>query len=306
MKTALLFSGQGSQYVGMASDIYAQFESAKNLIDRADEVLGYSLSDICFNGPIETLKETRYTQPALFVHEIALLQLLKDKVEFHATAGHSLGEFSALVAANVLTFEDALQLVALRGKLMFEIGTIQPGAMAAIIGLDDSKVEELCESITDGIVVTANYNSPGQVVISGDAEAVKNSLTSFKEAGARMVTELPVSGAFHSPLMKPAQEQLAQAINATPFQDATKDVYCNVSGTIQTNAQDLRVSLINQLVSPVRWTQTLVNMQRAEILNYIEIGPKNVLQGLVKRTLQQVTISGFDTAEQVRRVLQSE
>lgn len=306
MKTALLFSGQGSQYVGMASDIYAQFESAKNLIDRADEVLGYSLSDICFNGPIETLKETRYTQPALFVHEIALLQLLKDKVEFHATAGHSLGEFSALVAANVLTFEDALQLVALRGKLMFEIGTIQPGAMAAIIGLDDSKVEELCESITDGIVVTANYNSPGQVVISGDAEAVKNSLTTFKESGARMVTELPVSGAFHSPLMKPAQEQLAQAINATPFQDATKDVYCNVSGTIQTNAQDLRVSLINQLVSPVRWTQTLVNMQRAEILNYIEIGPKNVLQGLVKRTLQQVTISGFDTAEQVRRVLQSE
>ncbi|MBX7156431.1 MAG: ACP S-malonyltransferase [Candidatus Kapaibacterium sp.] len=306
MKTALLFSGQGSQYVGMASDIYAQFESAKNLIDRADEVLGYSLSDICFNGPIETLKETRYTQPALFVHEIALLQLLKDKVEFHATAGHSLGEFSALVAAKVLTFEDALQLVALRGKLMFEIGTNQPGAMAAIIGLDDSKVEELCESITDGIVVTANYNSPGQVVISGDAEAVKNSLTSFKEAGARMVTELPVSGAFHSPLMKPAQEQLAQAINATPFQDAIKDVYCNVSGTIQTNAQDLRVSLINQLVSPVRWTQTLVNMQRAEILNYIEIGPKNVLQGLVKRTLQQVTISGFDTAEQVRRVLQSE
>ncbi|MBL7999863.1 MAG: ACP S-malonyltransferase [Candidatus Kapabacteria bacterium] len=304
MKRTLIFSGQGSQYVGMGKDLCETYTQARDTFAAADDILGYSISSICFDGPADTLKETRYTQPALFVHELAIINTLESNVPFDAVAGHSLGEYSALVAAGVLSFTDALRLVKLRGELMFKAGESQPGTMAAIIGLDDAVVEEICSSLRDGVIVAANFNSPGQVVISGDAVYLRAHLDAFKQAGARMVTELPVSGAFHSPLMKPAQEQLAEAIHATQFYDAVCDVYCNVTGAPERSAAMLRENLIAQLVSPVRWTQTLTSMHANGIDTYMEIGPKNVLQGLVKRTLTGVNISGIDTAAQLALALQ--
>ncbi len=290
---ALMFSGQGSQYVGMGQDLCSD-GAVRQLFQSADDILGYSLSEICWNGPVEKLRETRYTQPALFVHEAALLTNLLQRLAPSAVAGHSLGEYSALYAAGVLSFEDALKLVALRGELMFHAGLEQPGTMAAIVGLEDAKVEELCASIQGGIVVPANYNSPGQVVISGDQVVLRDSLAVFKEAGARMVTELQVSGAFHSPLMKPAQEKLAETIHRTAFVDAKVDVYCNADASLHRNAAELKEQLIAQLVQPVRWTQTLLAMKNAGIDEFVEIGPGKVLQGLVKRSLTEVRISGFD------------
>jgi [acyl-carrier-protein] S-malonyltransferase len=302
MSTAFLFSGQGSQYVGMAKELNSEYPQVTELIAKADSVLGFAISSIMFNGPEESLRETRYTQPALFVHEMAILSVLGDSIKPSAVAGHSLGEYSALVCAGVLSFESALKIVALRGALMFEAGTQEPGAMAAIIGLDDEVVIELCAKLSgeQGVIVPANFNSPGQLVISGNAELLRSSLGEFKSAGARMVTELPVSGAFHSPLMKPAQQELATAINNTEFAPATTDVYCNVTGTSERDGTTLRNNLIEQLVSPVLWTQTLKSMQSQGITDFVEIGPKNVLQGLVKRTLQGIVIKGIDTAEQVR------
>ncbi len=293
MARAFLFSGQGSQYVGMGQDLCAN-EHAAVVFRKADEILGYSLSTICWNGPVETLRETRYTQPALFVHEVAVLAALQQRVQADAVAGHSLGEYSALYCAGVLSFEEALKLVALRGELMFQAGLEQPGTMAAVVGLADEKVEELCATISAGIVVPANYNSPGQVVISGDAEPLRAALPLFKDAGARMVTELQVSGAFHSPLMQPAKETLAKALHAASFHDANIDVYTNVDARAHREAGLLREQLIAQLVSPVRWTQTLNAMKASGVDDFVEIGPGKVLQGLVKRSLQDVRMSGFD------------
>lgn len=300
---ALLFSGQGSQYVGMVKGLADEFPHAKARMEQADSILGFSLSTICYEGPAETLKETRYTQPALFVHEAILVDLLQDKLEFSAVAGHSLGEYSALYAAGVLGFEDTLKLVALRGELMFRAGEDKPGTMLAVIGLADEIVNEICEKLNGngGVIVAANYNSPGQVVVSGSADYLRQHITTFKEAGARMVTELPVSGAFHSPLLDSAKERLAEAIHSTMFNDSSVDVYCNISGKPEKNADVLRNSLIEQLVSPVRWTETMINMQSAGITNFIEIGPGKVLQGLVKRTLTGATFSGFDTAVDVQK-----
>lgn len=295
MSTAFLFSGQGSQYVGMARDLHEHRECARNLFARAHDILGYSLFDICSEGPAEKLKETRYTQPALFVHEAILIDAIRGRVKCSAVAGHSLGEYSAMYAAGVLSFDDALKLVSLRGKLMYEAGTVQPGTMAAIVGLSDDVVEGICREITGGVVVAANYNAPGQVVISGDAEAVRASLDQFKVAGARMVTELPVSGAFHSSLMKPAQQTLAAAIQETEFHDANVDVVCNVDAAVHRSAQSLREALIAQLVSPVRWTQSLETMFSSGVRDFLEIGPGKVLQGLVKRTLKEVAFRGIDT-----------
>ena len=302
---ALLFSGQGSQYVGMIKGLADEFPQAKARMEHADKILGFSLSTICYEGPAETLKETRYTQPALFVHEAILVDLLRDKLEFSAVAGHSLGEYSALYAAGVLGFEDALKLVALRGELMFRAGEDKSGTMLAVIGLADEVVNDICERLNgnDGVIVAANYNSPGQVVVSGSADFLRQHITTFKEAGARMVTELPVSGAFHSPLLDSAKERLAEAIHSTKFNDSSVDVYCNISGKPKKNTDALRNSLIEQLVSPVRWTETMMNMQSAGITNFIEIGPGKVLQGLVKRTLTGTTFSGFDTAADVLKVL---
>ncbi|MBI3259570.1 MAG: ACP S-malonyltransferase [Ignavibacteriae bacterium] len=302
---ALLFAGQGSQYVGMIKGLADEFPQAKARMEQADSILGFSLSSICYDGPVEILKETRYTQPALFVHEAILVDLLRDKLEFSAVAGHSLGEYSALYAAGVLGFDDTLKLVALRGELMFRAGEDKPGTMIAVIGLADEVVNNICEKLNGngGVIVAANYNSPGQVVVSGSADFLRQHIATFKEAGARMVTELPVSGAFHSPLLISAKERLAEAIHSTRFNDSSVDVYCNVSAKPEKNADELRNSLIEQLVSPVRWTETMKNMQSASITNFIEIGPGKVLQGLVKRTLSGATFSGFDIASDVQKIL---
>jgi [acyl-carrier-protein] S-malonyltransferase len=304
MKNALLFSGQGSQYVGMVRDLAERFPGVDAIVKRADEILGFELSKICFDGPPEVLKETRYTQPALFVHEAIIIHLLKGKLSFDAVAGHSLGEYSAMHAAGVLTFEEALKLVALRGDLMFRAGEKQPGTMFAVIGMDDAKVEEICQNLSkdeNSVVVAANYNSPGQVVISGSRDYLRENAAAFKNAGARMVTELPVSGAFHSPLMQSAKEELAAAIHKTDFEDAKADVYVNVSAAPLRKADDLKEALIQQLVSPVRWTQTMNAMQSAGITKFYEIGPGKVLQGLLKRTLKDIEIAGFDTAEDLEK-----
>ncbi len=307
MKTALLFSGQGSQYVGMLKDIYDKYPKAKEMIDSADKILGYELSEICFNGPADKLKETRYTQPALFLHSAVILALIKDKLNFDAVAGHSVGEYAALFAADVLSFEDALKLVSKRGELMFKAGEIMPGTMFAVINLADEKVEEVCKKLTEdgngNIVVAANFNCPGQVVVSGSAEYLRENANAFKDAGARIVKELQVSGAFHSPLLKPAKEDLEKAINATDFNDPKVAVYPNVLAEPVTSGSELKEHLIEQLMAPVRWTQTLNKMHSNGIAKYIELGPGNVLQGLVKRTLSDVEISGYDKVNDVDKIM---
>ncbi|MCX7929474.1 MAG: ACP S-malonyltransferase [Chlorobi bacterium] len=304
--TALLFSGQGSQYVGMGRSLYDANAAARQVFDYADQVLGYALTEICFEGPEEMLRQTRYTQPALFVHEAAILAALGN-FACTAVAGHSLGEYTALYAAGVFSLEDALRLVSLRGELMYTAGIERPGAMAAIIGLDDSTVESICREVA-GTVVAANYNSPGQLVISGDSDVVRALLPRFKDAGARLITELPVSGAFHSPLMASAREQLAEAINATTLYQPRCPVYMNASGLATQSIDEIRLLLIEQLTAPVRWTNIMRSMYDNGIRRFVEIGPKNVLQGLVRRTLgKEVDVVGIDTyddVENLRHMLQ--
>jgi [acyl-carrier-protein] S-malonyltransferase len=306
-KTALLFSGQGSQYVGMLKDIYEKYPEAKDLIDHADDILGYKISNICFDGPVESLKETRHTQPALFLHSSVVLQIVKDNLTFDACAGHSVGEYAALFAAGVLNFEDALKLVSLRGKLMFKAGEIEPGTMFAIINLPDEKVEQLCKELTEtgsgNVIVPANYNSPGQVVISGSQEYLRENASKFKEAGARMVSELQVSGAFHSPLLRHAKEELEMAINDISFSDAKTPVYSNVFASPITNGNEIKNALVLQLMSPVKWSQTLLKMKENGFSKFIELGPGNVLQGLAKRTLTDVEISGIDKSDDIEKIL---
>lgn len=305
MKKALVFSGQGSQYVGMMSGLYENYDLAKSMISKADEILGYELSKICFEGPIEVLKETRYTQPAIFLHSAVVFELAKVKINFDATAGHSVGEYAALYAAGVLSFEDALSLVSKRGQLMFEAGKELPGTMFAVINLADDKLEQLCKELSDAgnpnVIVPANYNSPGQIVISGSAEYLRANAPKFKEAGARMVTELVVSGAFHSPLMEPAKMELEIAINNINFNDAKVPVYSNVYSKPLVNAEDIKSALILQLTSPVKWAQSLLQMKEDGITSFTEFGPGTVLQGLVKRTLSEVEISGIDKAEDLQK-----
>jgi [acyl-carrier-protein] S-malonyltransferase len=338
--TALLFSGQGSQYVGMMRDLAAEFPEAAQMLAQADVIMAANesanesaqaitqraFSAICFDGPADTLKETRYTQPALFVHEAILTTLLRDKLSsshtaigapigapISAVAGHSLGEYSALFAAGVVDFETALRLVKLRGELMFRAGEHEPGTMAAVVGLDDDSVRAVCERLHDPdhnsdrtkILVAANFNSPGQVVISGSADYLRANMAAFKTAGAKLVKELPVSGAFHSPLMEGAKAELARAIEAAAFHDATVDVYANALAKPLRAAAELKSALVQQLVAPVLWTQSLVAMRSAGITTFYELGPGTVLQGLVKRTVEgaDVSISGFDTAAQVQAAL---
>lgn len=307
MSKVLLFSGQGSQYVGMMKDLAEKSQKAKELIQKADEILGFELSKICFEGPIETLKETRYTQPAIFLHSAVVFELIKDKIEFSATAGHSVGEYAALYASGVLSFESALKLVAKRGQLMFTAGEDLPGTMFAVINMPDEKVSEVCEKLTDAdagnYVVAANFNSPGQVVVSGSRDYLRENIGAFKEAGARLVKELVVSGAFHSPLMKPAQNELEIAINSVEFSNAAKPVYSNVYAKPLNNSEEIKSALIEQLTSPVLWTQSLNQMQIDGISDYMEIGPGNVLQGLTKRTLKEVNISGADKFEDVEKII---
>lgn len=290
---AFLFPGQGSQSVGMAKDHFESNNDFKKLFLKANDQLGYSLSDIMFEGPADKLMQTKYTQPAIFLHSVALFHQLNEYPD--AVAGHSLGEFSALVAAGVTDFETALDLVDLRGNLMQEAGDIHPGGMAAIIGMDDDVVDDICKQATSEIqkpVVAANYNCPGQLVISGDLDAVKKAVEIAKEQGCRLAKVLPVSGAFHSPLMKPALEGLKKRLEEITFNSPECPFYSNVTAKPTRDAGEVKDNLIAQLTSPVRWTQTLQNMEINGISHFVEIGPGKVLQGLVKRTVKNANITG--------------
>lgn len=287
MKTAYIFPGQGSQFPGMAKDLY---EPHKALMERANEILGFRITDIMFDGTADDLKATRVTQPAIFIHSTLLAMSQKEQPDM--VAGHSLGEFSALVAAGALSFEDGLRLVATRASEMQKCCEKVPGTMAAIIKLDDETIEKVCSGIPG--VVPANYNSPGQVVISGEIEAVESACAQLKEAGAKRALVLPVSGAFHSPLMEPARAALAQAIEATPFQAPRCPIYQNVTALPTTDPAQIKANVLKQLTSPVRWTKTVQNMIADGAGKFVEIGPGTVLQGLVSRiATEPVIIEGI-------------
>lgn len=281
---AFVFPGQGAQFVGMGKDMYTSSDIAKDLMDRANVILGYSLTDVMFEGTEEDLKETKITQPAIFLHSIARAQMNAASFAPHAVAGHSLGEFSALVAAGALDFESGLKLVHQRALAMQAACEIQESTMAAILGLDDNVVEEICASIEGEIVVPANYNCPGQLVISGTVAGIEQAVAKFQEAGARRALVLKVGGAFHSPLMEPAREQLAAAIEATPFHTPTCPIYQNVDAQPTTDPATIQRNLIAQLTSPVRWTQTLQNMIADGATSFTEVGGTGkVLLGMVKK-----------------------
>ncbi len=293
MSTAYLFPGQGSQFVGMAKDHYESNSSVSALVDQANDVLGIDLKSIMFQGPEEKLKQTEFTQPAIFLHSIALFNTLDANP--NAVAGHSLGEFTALVAGGALTFGDALKIVRKRGQLMQQAGASNPGTMAAIIGMNDEAVEELCSKAsgeTGKEVIAANYNCPGQLVISGYIEAVEKAVEIAKESGARMAMLLPVSGAFHSSLMQPAFDGLKESLENLEIKTPGCPIYSNYTAKPTTNPEEIRSNLLNQLMNPVRWTQTILNMVDNGVDSFVEVGPGKVLQGLVKRTHRKAEISG--------------
>jgi [acyl-carrier-protein] S-malonyltransferase len=306
MGTAFLFPGQASQFVGMGKDLYEQYAEARDLFDRADASLPFDLKRLCFEGPNEDLTQTRVTQPAIFVVSVITSHLLSPVINPSATAGHSLGEYSALVSAGALSFEDGLSCVALRGELMQNAGDERPGTMAAVIGLSGEKVIELCQesSANDEVVVPANYNSPGQIVVSGDVAAVQRLVEAAKPKGAKVAKRLNVSGAFHSPLMEPAANELAQKLSRTPFITPRVPVYLNVTGKATEDSQEIKKRLIDQLTHPVLWEQTLGTIVQDGVAdNFIEVGPGKVLQGLVKRTLKDSSFEGAGTVEQVQQLL---
>lgn len=292
---ALVFPGQGSQYVGMARDFHAGSAAARELCETADRLLGVPLSRICFEGPEETLRQTEYTQPAIFLHSMIAAAHRPGPAAAMA-AGHSLGEYSALVHAGAMSFEDGLRLVRLRGQLMQRAGEERRGTMAAVIGLDPEALEAVCaQAAARGVVQPANYNSPGQVVISGSVEGVHAAMELAKARGARMVKELVVSGAFHSPLMESAREGLRRALAETPIRDAAIPVYANVTAAPVRTADEIRSLLERQITSPVRWEETVRAMVRDGATAFHEIGPGKVLQGLVRRIDPAPAVRGFDT-----------
>jgi [acyl-carrier-protein] S-malonyltransferase len=279
---AYIFPGQGAQFTGMGKDLYDSKPAAKKLMDQADEILGFAITKIMFEGTADQLKETKVTQPAIFIHSVATA-LSSDDFKPDMVAGHSLGEFSSLVANGALSFEDGLKLVSKRALAMQRACEINPSTMAAIIGLDDIKVEEICKSVEGEIVVAANYNCPGQLVISGSIKGIDIACEKMKAAGAKRALPLQVGGAFHSPLMDPAKEELASAINATQFKQPGCPIYQNVNAESSIEIDVIKKNLIDQLTSPVRWTQTVKNMVRDGGKQFIECGPGKVLQGLVKK-----------------------
>lgn len=278
---ALVFPGQGAQFVGMGKDLYDANPEIKALMDSANDILGFDILNIMFNGTDEDLKQTSVTQPAIFIHSVAKAKSL-DISDAKMVAGHSLGEFSALVASGVLSFEDGLKLVSARAKAMQEACDVEAGTMAAILGLADEKVEEICAQVS-GVVIPANYNCPGQLVISGEVSAVEEACVKLKEAGAKRALVLPVNGAFHSPLMQSAQEKLAEAIHNTHFNDAKIPVYQNVTTTAITNAEEIKKNLIEQLTGSVKWTQSVQNMIKDGATHFVEVGPGKALQGMIKK-----------------------
>jgi [acyl-carrier-protein] S-malonyltransferase len=303
MKTALIFPGQGSQYVGMGKDWYDADAASRELFRRADRVLGFSLSAVCFEGPEEELRQTKNTQPAIFLHSVVAFSALR-AFGFHMTAGHSLGEYSALVAAGSIEFEDALRLVRLRGELMQAAGEQYPGTMAAVIGLSAKDLEGVCRDASSyGVVQPANYNSPGQVVISGSVAGVRRGMELAKEKGAKLVKELVVSGAFHSPLMESARDGLAKGLKELRIADARVPVFANVTADPVQSAAHIRDLLYRQLTSPVRWEQSVRNMTACGADRFVEVGPGKVLQGLVKRTEGRVTGLGIDRFADLKGIM---
>lgn len=279
---AYIFPGQGAQYVGMGLDLYEKYPVAQELFEDANEILGFPITDTMFEGTPEELKQTKVTQPAIFLHSVILSKVMGDSFRPDMVAGHSLGEFSALVANGVLNFEDGLKLVSKRALAMQKACELQPSTMAAVLSLADEVVESICEE-TPGIVVAANYNCPGQLVISGEVPAIEAACAKMKEAGARRALVLPVGGAFHSPLMEPAREELATAIENTMFAAAKCPIYQNVTTTAVSNADEIKNNLISQLTAPVKWTQSVQNMIKDGASLFTEVGPGKVLQGLVKK-----------------------
>ena len=293
---AFVFPGQGAQFVGMGKDLYDNNEEARAMFEKANEILGFRITDLMFEGTPEDLRQTKVTQPAIFLHSVILAKALGDEFKPDMVAGHSLGEFSALVAAGALNFEDGLRLVSARAQAMQKACEINPSTMAAIIALPDEKVEEVCAGI-EGVVVCANYNCPGQLVISGEEAAIDKACEVLKAAGAKRAMKLPVGGGFHSPCMEPARAELAEAIDRTNFTTPSCPVYQNVDALPHTDPAEIKGLLISQLTAPVRWTQTVKNMVADGATEFVELGPGKVLQGLVSKISRDVTVAGYQSLD---------
>jgi len=289
---AYIFPGQGSQFFGMGKELYESSVEAKNLFEKANEILGFNITDIMFEGTEEDLIQTKVTQPAIFLHSV-ILALTSDNFQADAIAGHSLGEFSALVANKTLPFEDGLKLVSARAMAMQKACEANPSTMAAVLGMEDAKVEEVCKAIENEVVVPANYNSTGQLVISGSNAGIDLAMEKLKEAGAKRVIKLNVGGAFHSPLMEPARQELAEAIENTPFSEPTAPIYQNVTALPSSDISVIKENLVKQLTSPVRWTQTVQNMVNDGVTDFIEVGPGKVLRGLVKKIHRKANLDAL-------------
>lgn len=292
-KQAYIFPGQGSQFSGMGKNLYESNQAAKELFESANDILGFRISDIMFSGSDEELRQTNVTQPAVFLHSVILFKILEN-ANPDMVAGHSLGEFSALVANSTLSFHEALKLVYIRAKAMQLACEVNPSSMAAILALDDDKVEEICALVKDEIVVAANYNCPGQVVISGSNKGVEEACKLLKAAGAKRTLMLPVGGAFHSPLMQPSKEELTKAIEAIKFNKPLCPIYQNIVGSAVIDPAEIRINLIQQLTGPVRWTQSVLAMIADGAEKFIEVGPGKILQGLVQKINKEVIVSGIN------------